>query len=242
MTVGPSIGARAAASVPRRVAGALVVAAGLGWALPAAAEPWSDYLKTLEPTRTPADVIGYLKRHPLVQGAPEPRFHQIRTETIDGSVKQDFKLAGYQDGLGHIEGVRNAQTVEMTTALGGLVLVDFHSKAIGATVFLRKIALDGELLPPATDRKLSMRYERVQVTPEQVVEEIRDCALTWSKPGGEQPELGSHCTGSTRVLKRAADGSVTVQSAPEDSRATFVYRSDLGWLFNQNTRVLEFKP
>ncbi|MBI3515601.1 MAG: hypothetical protein HY060_16310 [Proteobacteria bacterium] len=231
-------------------------ALGAAWialaAWPCAAQTWGDFIASLGPSTPPAAVRDYLARHPLVQSAPKPQFREIRTETVDGSVAQSFRLAGFDGGFGTIEGTREertqgtrrsgAQTVSMTTALGGLVLVSLDNKTTGATVFLRQIELGGELLPPASGRTLTMKYERIQRAADAIVEELRDCLLTWSEPGVDAPLLESRCTGSTRVTTPKPDGTIAVSTSPDNTNSTFVFRRDLGWLFDQRTRVLDFKP
>src|SRR5215471_7224311 len=122
---------------------------GAAWSLaaawPAAAESWNDFIAGLGPSEPPAGVREYLTHHPLVQTLPKPSFREISTETVDGSVAQQFRLSGYSDGFGTIEGVREerttgnrrsgAQTISMVTALGGLVLVSLDNKTTGASVF-----------------------------------------------------------------------------------------------------------
>jgi hypothetical protein len=226
------------------------VAGLLAW--PCAAQTWNDFLVGLGPAETPPAVIAYLKESPLVRAAPKPLFSHIRTETVDGTVAQSFKLAGYDGAFGRIEGVREerakgtrrsgAQTVSMVTALSGLVLVSLQNETTGAGVFLRKIELGGELLPPSTARKASMRYERVQRSRDVVVEEIRDCTLSWTEPDAEQPVLTSRCTGSTRITQPTSEGNTVAETSPDNSTSTLVYRPDLGWIFDQRTKVLDFTP
>jgi hypothetical protein len=220
-------------------------------AAPCGAESWTDFVASLGPATAPTDVRAYLARNPLVQSAPQPTFREIRTETVDGAVAQSFRLAGFVDGFGTIEGVREerakgnrrsgAQTISMVTALGGLVLVSLDNKTTGASVFLRKIEIGGELLPPASGRALSLKYERIQRARDAVVEEARDCLFTWTEPDAEAPLLGARCTGTTRITQPKADGGIAVVNSPDTQNATFVFRRDLGWLFDQRTRVLDFK-
>ena len=229
------------------LAAALVVFA----AWPCAAQSWNEFLASVGGPAPPAAVRDYLARHPLVQSAPRPTFSEIRTETIDGSVAQAFRVAGFKEGFGTVEGTRDeriqgtrrsgAQSVSMVTALGGLVLVSLDNKTTGASVFLRQIELGGELLPPANGRALTMKYERVQRAADAVVEEVRDCLLSWTHPNADPPLLESRCTGSTRVTKPSPTGGIVVVTSPDNPKSTFVFRRDLGWLFDQRTRVLEFK-
>jgi hypothetical protein len=241
-------------SSPRRASrpwpGLIVAALLLAW--PCAAQTWTEFVAGLGPPQPPAAVLEYLAQHPLVAEAPRPRFSEIRTETVDRSLAQRYRLVAFENGLGRLEGVREEratgtrrsgpQTVSMVTALGGLVLVSLENRTTGAAVFLRKIELGGTLLPPAVARPVSMRYERVQVAADVVVEEVRDCALTWTAPTASEPLLGSRCNGSTRITRPAADGTLAVSTMPDEATSTFVFRPDLGWLFDQRTRVLEFKP
>jgi hypothetical protein len=233
--------------------GPIVAAAWmLGAAAPCAAESWADFVASLGPAAAPPAVRAYLAQHPLVQSAPHPKFREIRTETVDGSVAQSFHLAGFADGFGTIEGVREehtrgnrrsgAQTVSMVTTLGGLVLVSLDNKTTGASVFLRKIELSGEFLPPADGRALTVKYERIQRAKDAVVEEVRDCLFTWSEPNADAPQLAARCTGSSRVSTPKSDGGIAVVTSPDVQNATFVFRRDLGWIFDQRTRVLDFKP
>src|SRR4029077_2786948 len=100
--------------------------------------PCPEFVASLGPPRTPPKVLDSLKAPPLVQAAPKPLFSEIRSETADGSLAQTYHLTGFDDGFGHLEGVREehsqgtarsgAQTVSMVTALGGLVLVSFDNK------------------------------------------------------------------------------------------------------------------
>jgi hypothetical protein len=230
----------------------LIAAAALLLASPCAAQTWSEFLASLGPHQPPAEVLAYLAHNPLVASAPAPRFTEIRTETVDGSLAQHYRLLGFENGMGRLEGVREerstgnrrsgAHTVAMVTALAGLVLVSLDDQTTGTSVFLRKIELDGALLPPAVARPLTIRYERVQVANDTVVEEVRDCALTWTAPTAKEPLLSSRCSGSTRIVKPTADNQLAVSTLPEDSTTTFVFRPDLGWAFNQNTRVLDARP
>lgn len=220
-------------------------------ASPCAAMSWTDYVASFGTAATPAKVLDYLKAHPLVQSAPKPLFSEIRSETVDGSLAQTYHLAKFGDGFGHLEGVREersqgtarsgAQTVSMVTALGGLVLVSLDNKTTKAAVFLRSIELKGNLFPPADDGALAMKYERIQISETAVVEEIRDCMLTWLAPLDDAPRLSSRCTGSTKVSQPKKDGTIQVSNAPDTITSTLVYRRDLGWIFDQRTRVLEFK-
>jgi hypothetical protein len=227
---------------------ALVLSGG-----PCAAETWRQFVTSLGAPGTPAAVLDYLKHDKQVRGAPKPTFSAIRTETTDGTIAQSFQLTRYDGGFGHIDGVREErvggnrrsgqQAVSMVTALAGLVLVSLDNKTTGASVYLRKIELSGELLPPRADRTLTMKYERVQRAADVVVEEIHACTLAWTAPEADAPLLESRCTGSTRITAPADDGSSTkVETSPYNATATFVFRPDLGWIFNQQTRVLETTP
>jgi hypothetical protein len=220
-------------------------------ASPCAAMSWADFVASFGTPATPAPVIEYLKASPLVQAAPKPLFSDIRSETVDGSLAQSYHVAGFDSGFGHLAGVREersrgtamsgAQTVSMVTALGGLVLVSLDNQTTKAVVFLRAIELDGNLFPPAEGGTLSMKYERVQISETTVVEEIRDCTLAWIAPLDDAPKLTSHCTGSTKVSKPRPDGTIQISGAPDTLNTTLVYRRELGWVFDQRTRVLEFK-
>ena len=55
------------------------------------------------------------------------------------------------------------------------------------------------------------------------------------------PLLGARCTGTTRITQPKADGGIAVVNSPDTQNATFVFRRDLGWLFDQRTRVLDVK-
>jgi len=236
--------------IPR---GGLVAAVG-AWLLasPCAAMSWSDFLASFGPHAPPADVVAYLKSDPQAQAAPQPLFSEIHTETVDGSVVQTYRLAGYETGFGTIEGVREErsqgtarsgpQTVSMTTALGGLVLVALDNKTTGGYVVLRKIELGGTVFPPRDGGQATMRFERVQLSETAVVEEFRDCALTWAAPLDDPPRLTSRCTGSTKISQPTGDGSIKSAASPDSATAIFVFRRDLGWLFDQRTKVLDFKP
>jgi hypothetical protein len=212
---------------------------------------WTEYVASFGAPATPVKVLDYLKAHPLVLAAPKPLFSEIRSETADGTLTQAYHLAGFDDGFGHLEGVREehshgtarsgAQTVSMVTALGGLVLVSFDNKTTKAVVFLRAIELDGNLFPPAEGGRLTMKYERIQLSETAVVEENRNCTLTWIAPLDEQPKLASHCTGTTKISQPKRDGTIQITTSPDPIATTMVYRRDLGWIFDQRTRVLEFK-
>ena len=249
----PSTRRRGRALCGPAVAGGAAVLALLLSGGPCAAETWRQFVTALGAPRTPAAVLDYLKHDKQVQGAPKPKFSTIRTETTDGTIAQSFQLTGYDDGFGHIEGVREErvegnrrsgqQAISMVTALAGLVLVSLDNKTTGASVYLRKIELSGELLPPRADRTLTMKYDRVQQAADVVVEEIHECSLAWTAPKADPPLLESRCTGSTRITAPVGDGSSTkVETSPYDVTATFVFRRDLGWIFNQQTRVLETTP
>jgi hypothetical protein len=229
---------------------AIAAACGVVAAGPSAAETWNEFVAALGPAEPPAAVRAYLAQHPLVRAAPKPTFHEIRTETADGALKQRLQLTGFDDGFSTLEGAREErvhmgtggpQTVTMVTALGGLLLVSLDNKTTGATVSLRKVELGGELLPPATGRALTVKYERVQRLGEAVVEEARDCLVTWSQPAADAPVLESHCTGSVKTSQRKPDGGVASATATNRLNATLVFRRDLGWIFDQHTRVVDVK-
>jgi hypothetical protein len=197
-------------------------------------------------------VRDYLKANPLIAAAPAPSFREIKTETFDGSIAQQLKLTRYDGGFGHVEGMREqrakgarsggvASPIAMETALGGLLLVWFENKNTKAIVFLRQIKLTGELLPPAENRPFSMKYERVQLTPDAIFEEIHDCAFHWTEPAAQNPIIESRCTGSIKTSRPQPDGKVEVVTEPQVLTQNFVFRRDLGWIFNQNTRILDFK-
>ena len=153
------------------------VAAALGaWlaASPCAAMSWNEYVASFGPRATPADVLAYLKSNPIVQAAPHPRFSEIHTETVDGSVAQAYRMTGFADGLGHLEGTREEraagsvrtgeQSLTMTTALGGVVLVALDNKTTGAYVGLRRIMIEGALFPPTEGGQGKLHYQRVQLS------------------------------------------------------------------------------
>jgi hypothetical protein len=232
--------------------GALAAAIG-AWLLasPCAAMSWSDFVDSFGAHEPPADVLAYLKANPLAQAAPRPLFSEIHTETVDGSVVQNYRLTGFEDGVGGLEGVREErsqgtarsgeQSVTMTTAVGGLVLVALDNKTTGAYVALRRIELAGALFPPKDGGEATMRYERVQLAESAVVEEFRDCTLTWIAPLDDPPRLTSRCTGTTKISQPARDGSIRSATAQDKLSATFVFRRDLGWLFDEKNKVLDFK-
>ncbi len=229
----------------------VVVLCLLAWPC-AAAQSWTEFVAGLGPAKPPPAVLEYLKQNKLVQNVPKPAFSTIKTETVDHNIAQSFRLVGFEDGFGRIEGTREEraqgnrrsgqQTLSMVTALAGVILVSLDNKTTGASVYLRKIELHGELLPPSNERTVSMKYERVQHAKDVVVEEILDCALTWIRPDLAEPLLQSRCTGSNRITRPVSDGGIKVETLPDNSSATFVFRKDMGWIFNQQTRVLEFKP
>jgi hypothetical protein len=235
--------------IPR---GGLAAAIG-AWLLasPCAAMSWSEFVDSFGAHQPPVDVLAYLKGNPLAQSAPRPLFSEIHTETVDGAVTQTYRMTGFEAGFGGLEGVREErgqgtarsgeQNVSMTTAVGGLVLVALDNKTTGAYVALRRIELSGTLFPPSDGGQATMRYERVQLADTAVVEEFRDCTLSWVAPLGDPPRLASRCTGTTKVSQPARDGSIKSSTAPENVSATFVFRQDLGWLFDQRTKVLDFK-
>jgi hypothetical protein len=235
--------------IPR---GGLAAAIG-AWLLasPCAAMSWSEFVASFGAHEPPATVLDYLKNDPLAQAAPRPLFSEISTETVDGSVAQHYRLTGFEAGFGQLEGVREEhsqgtarsgqQTVSMMTAMGGLVLVAFDNKTTGAYVVLRNIELSGALFPPKDGGQATMRYERVQLAESAVVEEFRDCSLTWIAPLDDPPKLASRCSGTTKISQPASDGSVKSSSAKDNLSAVFVFRRDLGWLFDQRTKVLDFK-
>ena len=236
----------------RRAVGLVVVLALCLSSRPGAAETWRQFVTSLGPPGPPDAVLDYLKHDQLVLSTPKPKFSTIRTETVDGTVAQSFRLTGFDGGFGHVEGMREertegnrrsgAQAVSMVTALAGLVLVSFDNKTTGASVYLRKIELSGALLPPRAGRTLAMRYERVQRAADVVVEEVQDCTLEWTEPDAAAPLLESRCTGSTRITQPTADGNTKAATSPANATQTFVFRPDLGWIFNQQTRVLETTP
>jgi len=235
--------------IPR---GGLAAAIG-AWLLasPCAAMSWSEFVASFGAHEPPANVLDYLKKDPLAQAAPRPLFSEISTETVDGSVAQHYRLIGFEAGFGRLEGVREEhsqgtarsgqQTVSMTTALGGLVLVAFDNRTTGAFVALRKIELGGTLFPPSDGGQATMRYERIQLAETAVVEEYRDCTLTWIAPLDDPPKLASRCSGTTKISQPSSDGSVKSGTTKDNLNAVFVFRRDLGWLFDQRTKVLDFK-
>jgi hypothetical protein len=220
-------------------------------ASPCVAAPWDDLMASFGPPTPPAAVLDYLKTHPLVQAAPTPSFREIKTERFDGSVAQQFKLAGFDHGFGRVEGTRDeriqgnrrsgAQTISMVTALGGLVLVSLENKTTQGMVFLRQIVVEGAFLPPTEGKALSVKFERVQLASDAIVEEIRDCTFNWLEPAALNPILGSRCTGSVKVSKPERNGEISVVTSPDVTTQSFVFRRDLGWIFDQNTRILDFK-
>lgn len=239
-----------ARAVALPIAAALIV---LVPAAPCAARSWKDFLASFDPAEPPAAVLDYLKRQPLVQAAPKPLFSEIATETVDGSLVQSFKLAGFDVGFARLEGVREtpksgasgAQTVALSTALGGLVMISAQNRTTGALSFLRKIELSGDFFPPSDGHSLSLKYERVQLTKTAVVEEVRDCRLTWTTPLASAQDdygLSSRCVGSTKVSQPAKDGSVLSTDMPEDLTTALVYRAQIGWIFDERTRVVDVKP
>ncbi|MBI3505812.1 MAG: hypothetical protein HY059_13300, partial [Proteobacteria bacterium] len=169
--------------------------AGLGLLLlaasPCAAKSWTSF------------------RADFVQAAPVPRFADIRTESVDGAVAESYTLTGFVGGIGTLEGVReerppgatlsNAEERSMTMAVGGLVVVSMRNKTTGEAVFLRRIELGGNLFPAAKGHTGTMKYERVHLKANQVIEEIRDCTLAWTGQDGDDHALVSHCTGVTRI-------------------------------------------
>ncbi len=230
----------------------LVAAAVWLLASPCLASAWDDLVASYGPGLPPPAVRDYLKASPLVAGAPTPSFREIRTETFDGSIAQQLKLTRYDGYFGHVEGMREVRakgartggvssSIAMETALGGLVLVWLENKSAKSTVFLRQIRFAGELLPPAENRPFSMKYERVQMTPDAIFEEIHDCAFRWTEPNAQNPIMESRCTGSIKTSKPQQDGAVEVITEPQVVTQNFVFRRDLGWIFNQNTRILDFK-
>ncbi|MEJ0071049.1 MAG: hypothetical protein WDO24_22530 [Pseudomonadota bacterium] len=182
---------------------------------------------------------GLSEGHPLVQSAPKPLFSEIRSETVDGSLAQTYHLAKFGDGFGHLEGVREersqgtarsgAQTVSMVTALGGLVLSRLDNKTHqGGRVPTQHRAQGETCSHRPTTAALAMKYERIQISETAVVEEIRDCMLTWLAPLDDAPRLSSRCTGSTKVSQPKKDGTIQVSNAPDTITSTLVYRRDLG--------------
>src|SRR5271170_5692025 len=157
--------------IPR---GGLAAAIG-AWLLAStcAAMSWSEFVASFGAHEPPANVLDYLKKDPLAQAAPRPLFSEISTATVDGSVTQHYRLAGFEAGFGRLEGAREEhsqgtarsgeQTVSMMTAVGGLVLVAFDNKTTGAYVGLRSIELSGALFPPSAGGQATMHYERVQL-------------------------------------------------------------------------------
>jgi hypothetical protein len=234
----------------RGLAAVAALAAGLA-AAPADARSWSDFIASFGPAETPSGVLDYLKTHPLVLAAPKPQFVEIHTETVDGVVAQTFTLAGFESGIGRLEGVREerrqgtvrsgAQTISMETALAGLVLVSMQNKTTSTSVFLRKIELSGDFFPPKTDRSIKMAYERIQLAKESVVEEMRECVLTWTAQAGDDFALTSRCTGATKVSQPNRDGSVMTTGSVDNPVSSHLLRSELGWIFDVKTRVLDFK-
>jgi hypothetical protein len=230
------------------VVAALVV--GLA-AAPADARSWTDFIASLGPAQTPSSVLDYLRTHPLVLAAPKPQFAEIHTETIDGVVAQTFTLAGFASGIGKLEGIREerrqgtvrsgAQTISMETALAGLVLVSLQNKTTSTSVFLRKIELSGDFFPPKPDRSMKMAYERIQLAKDSVVEELRECVLTWTAQTGDDFGLTSRCTGATKVSQPNRDGSVMTTGSVDSPVSSHTLRSELGWIFEVKTRVLDFK-
>jgi hypothetical protein len=220
-------------------------------ASPCAAMSWREFVASFGAHEPPANVLAYLKDNPLAQAAPRPLFSEIHTETVDGSVAQTYRLTGFEAGLGGLAGVREErgqgtarsgeQTVSMTTAIGGLVLVALDNKTTGAYVALRRIELTGTLFPPRDGGQATLRYERVQLAETAVVEEFRDCSLTWTAPLDDPPRLASRCTGTTKLSQPNGDGSIKSGTAQDKVNAVFVFRRDLGWLFDQHTKVLDFK-
>jgi hypothetical protein len=230
----------------------LVVAVVWLLASPCLASEWDDLVASHGAGLPSPAVRDYLKASPLVSGAPTPSFREIRTETFDGSIAQQLKLTRYDGYFGHVEGMREvrakgarsggvASQISMETALGGLVLVWLENKSAQSTVFLRQIKFTGELLPPSDNKPFAMKYERVQLQPETIFEELHDCAFKWTEPNAQNPILESRCTGSIRTSKRQPNGAVEVVTEPQALTQSFVFRRDLGWIFNQNTRILDFK-
>jgi hypothetical protein len=126
-----------------------------------------------------------------------------------------------------------------------LVLISAQNQTTGASSFLRKIELSGDFFPPAGGRSLSLKYERVQLTKTAVVEEVRDCRLTWTVALASAPDdygMSSRCVGSTKVSRPAKDGSVSSSDMPEDLTTALVYRARIGWIFDERTRVVDVKP
>jgi len=228
--------------------------AAVVWLLasPCLASPWEDLMASYGPGLPPPAVRDYLKASPLVAGAPTPSFREIRTETVDGSIAQQLKLTRYDGYFGHVEGRREvrakgarsggvASQITMETTLGGLVLVWLENKDAKSTVFLRQIKFAGELLPPSDNKPFSMKYERVQLQPDAIFEELHDCAFKWTEPNAQNPIMESRCTGSIRTSKRQPNGTVEVITEPQLLTQNWVFRRDLGWFFNQTTRILDFK-
>ncbi len=213
-------------------------------ASPCLASAWDDLVASHGPGLPPPAVRDYLKASPLVAGAPTPSFREIRTETFDGAIAQQLKLTRYDGYFGHVEGMREvrakgarsggvASQIVMETTLGGLVLVWLENKDAKSTVFLRQIKFTGELLPPSDNKPL--------LTPDAIFEELHDCEFKWTEPSAQNPIMESRCTGSIRTSKRQPDGAVEVMTEPQVVTQAFVFRRDLGWIFNQNTRILDFK-
>jgi hypothetical protein len=221
-------------------------------AAPCAAMSWDDFVASFGPHAAPANVIAYLKGNPTAQAAPRPRFAAISTETVDGSVAQSYRLTGFDGGFGHLEGTREErsqgtarsgqQSVTMTTALGGLVLVALDNKTTGAFLALRTIEIGGKLFPPADGAQGTMRFERVQLSETAVIEQFTDCAMEWIAPIEDNPRLTMRCTGSSKLSKRGSDGAIDSSTEPIGYTSTMVFRRDVGWIFDQHTRVLDFTP
>lgn len=232
--------------------GVAVALAGCLAAAPCAAMSWDDFVASFGPRAAPADVVEYLKANPMAQAAPRPRFAEIHTETVDGVVAQTYRMTGSEGGFSRLEGVREErsqgtarsgpQTLSMTAALGGLVLVALDNKTTGAFVKLRRIEIEGKLFPPAEGGQGTIRFERVQLAEGIVVEEFTDCALAWIGPLEDNPRLTLRCTGSNKQSRRDSDGTVDSESSPVGYTSTWVFRRDVGWIFDQRTKVLDFKP
>jgi hypothetical protein len=235
-----------------RHGGAAVALAACLTAAPCAAMSWDDFVASFGPHTAPANVLEYLRSNPMAQAAPRPRFTEIRTETVDGVLAQVYRLSGFDGGFSHLEGVREErsqgtarsgrQTLTMTTALGGLVLVALDNKTTGAFVALRRIEIDGKLFPPAEGGQGTMKFERVQLSDSAVVEEFTDCAMAWIAPIEDNPRLTLRCTGSNKQSKPNSDGSIDSETSPVGYTSTWVFRRDVGWIFDQRTKVLDFKP